>query len=1020
MTNQNNIYYCRSLTRLSDVAEQFIIDDKSDPQVHTKHGSLPQQRDLKFYLNQCIHILSNYKDQCKLLKDEYSVLLESTQTIPDAPRLGKEVLTILESSYIYYKIIHIIILTKIPNLEEFKNIKGSISTSGKNKNDSNHRNDKELLGIYNDLFKTLLNDENILQIKSILKKNCHPPSSSSQHIDPHSPPTLKHNTNTLPSINEYSKQLLKSGSLISGSTLFNILLIEHNPNDFLFIDIRPKIKYNTGHIDMPNIICIEPISFKDIYSDYELEKKSMITSTNEEIKIFNNRTKFKFIILYCNNDYTKPQQILLNILLNKSFEKPLDNELTKIYIYEGGLNDWIINGGKTVESKGVNREENNNVTREIEIPNPNATHSVYLDGNTTGLNLKSLPKMIPSVSHTMDSSMRDMMSSSSLLSSGTNTMMASSSMNSESKLTDSYSIMSKQTSANNNPKRTSSLKRFSQLLPSFKSSPSPSNLGSNSPRLPHLHSNSTSAVSLSTLSNVVSHDSGNKTTCTSYPDTRNLLQQSAMNDTSSKLNNLSSSPPQLPKLPQNIMAPPEQAMGSPTNSMNISSNYHTRSYSSPTSAPLTVSSPTLYSSAATSRLNSSLNSNNNSDTSVMASKLQTETLHSQYDLDFIVGLENMGNSCYLNCIIQCLLGTHELTKIFLNNSYEKHINLNSKLGSKGVLAKNFALLVNTMYNHALTTANTRQANTASSSNVLNRKKITKTNPVRPQQFRVAVGSVNTLFKDSSQQDCQEFCQFLLDGLHEDLNQNGGNPPLKELSKEAEEVREKLSLRIASSIEWERFLTTDFSVILDLFQGQYASRLTCKICETTSTTYQTFSVLSIPIPHDSNKTACSIIDCFIEFTKIENLEVDEQWSCPHCKKKQPSTKKLTITRLPKNLIIHLKRFDNRLNKNNNLISYPFTLDLTDFWANDFDGRLPTGVTNELPTRGQVPPFNYKLYGVACHFGSLYGGHYTAYVDKGIGKGWHYFDDTNFRTIKNSNEPITSNAYVLFYKRIYGGV
>lgn len=73
------------------------------------------------------------------------------------------------------------------------------------------------------------------------------------------------------------------------------------------------------------------------------------------------------------------------------------------------------------------------------------------------------------------------------------------------------------------------------------------------------------------------------------------------------------------------------------------------------------------------------------------------------------------------------------------------------------------------------------------------------------------------------------------------------PTLKELSQEAEARREKLSLRIASSIEWERFLTTDFSVIVDLFQGQYASRLKCKVCSHTSTTYQPFTVLSIPIP-----------------------------------------------------------------------------------------------------------------------------------------------------------------------------
>ncbi|CAL9728721.1 ubiquitin carboxyl-terminal hydrolase 4 [Monosporozyma unispora] len=1028
MTNHDNPYYCRPVSRLSEVAEQFIMDDtNNDQQMMTKHSSLPQQKDLKYYLNQSIHILSNYKDQCKLLKDKYSDVLETAQTNPNAPRLDKEVLTILESSYIYYKIIHTIMSAKIPNLKEFKNVVGSKSSSGNGKNEPMNKNDKELLSIYNDLFYTLVNDENILQIKSLLKKYSLPPSEKSKDIPP--PPPPKRNSMN-PSLPKYP-QLPKSGSTITCPVLMGALFKEYDPNDFLFIDVRPKIIYATCHIDTPNIICLEPVSFKEIYSDYELEKNSMITSTNEDIGLFNKRNTFKFIILYCIDEYNKKQQVLLNILLNKSFEKPLDNELTKVYILKGGLNEWIENGGKIIENKPVKQDEPISTIEENELPNPNATNSVYLDGDTSGLNLKALPKMVPSISHTMDKSMRDMMSSSSPLSPVSNAMMSSTStmssplINGTSKLNDSFSLMSRQTSGGNNPQRTSSLKRLSQLLPSFKSIPSTSNLGNSSPRLSHLYSDSTSAVSLSTPPSVVSHNSGSNTTYTSYPDTRNLLQQTDLNVSANKQNDITSpSPPPLPKLPQNIMSTPQQAMGSPTSSINMSSNYHTRAYSSPAVSTPTISSPSLYSSALASRfLNSNNTSNNNNGTSVMTSKLQTETLHNQYNLDFIVGLENMGNSCYLNCIIQCLLGTHELTKIFLNNSYEKHINLNSKLGSKGVLAKNFARLVNTMYNHALTageTATTRQAGASSTSSILSRKKSTKVIPVRPQQFRVAVGSVNSLFKDCSQQDCQEFCQFLLDGLHEDLNQNGGNPPLKELSKEAEEVREKLSLRIASSIEWERFLTTDFSVILDLFQGQYASRLTCKVCETTSTTYQPFSVLSIPIPHDKSKTACNIIDCFNEFTKIENLEVDEQWSCPHCKKKQPSTKKLTITRLPKNLIIHLKRFDNRLNKNNNLINYPFNLDLTEFWANDFDGRLPTGVTNELPTRGQIPPFNYKLYGVACHFGSLYGGHYTAYVDKGLGKGWYYFDDTNFRTIKNPNEPITSNAYVLFYKRIYGGV
>lgn len=385
--------------------------------------------------------------------------------------------------------------------------------------------------------------------------------------------------------------------------------------------------------------------------------------------------------------------------------------------------------------------------------------------------------------------------------------------------------------------------------------------------------------------------------------------------------------------------------------------------------------------------------------------IQSPRASAQYDLDFSVGLVNLGNSCYMNCIIQCLLGTHELSQMFLNDSYKNHINFNSKLGSKGVLAKYFSQLVHNMY----------RQNTPTSS-FSSKKKLSgdERNAVQPLNFKIACGTINSLFRDCSQQDCQEFCQFLLDGLHEDLNQCGGNPRLKELSEEAEKIREKLSMRIASSIEWERYLTTDFSVIVDLFQGQYASQLKCQVCGRTSTTYQPFSVLSVPLP---SLKSCNILDCFQEFTKVETLEKDEQWSCPDCKKRQPSTKKITITRLPRNLIIHLKRFDNMMNKNNVFVSYPHTLDLTPFWANDFDGRLPPGVT-ELPTRGQVPPFSYKLYAVASHTGTLYGGHYTAYVHKGSQRGWCYFDDTNWRRSRSDNECITSNAYVLFYHRVYG--
>lgn len=997
--DKSNEVYCASLTRLSEIAGTFISQN-NQPSDNKSNG-------LKYILQECINTLSNYRDECKKLKK-----LNLFNDPDSIMKLNKDerlrIYKIYESAYIYYKIIHIMVLVRIPNLPKFIEIKNYKDIQ----NNDQHKN-KELIEIYNTIVNTLLEDKNVSNIKAFIK----------QHSN-----TEKSNSNIIQNNNEKKLNdiLPKTGSIITAEQLQMIL--KNDNSSTLLIDVRPRLEFNNYHIKSKNILCIEPISFKESYSDQELEKKSLITSSNEEIELFQNRDKFNFIILYTDENTKSSfgiqrQSMLLHILLNKSFEKPLEN--IKVYILKNGISRWIDIGGEVRTLSDVQVKKKDNETDD----------SIYINGNTSGLSLQSFPKMVPSISGSnMDRSMQNMMSSSPTVMNG------------------NYIIHEQQNSKHskfhNDFKRSSSIKKlFSNFrnssgstspYASANSSPGPPSLSIYSGPNPPLFSSTTSALSYS-VPNFNIPDSSS----IDYPEAPSLLSHDEGDGIGIGMTKMSDND-------TNTIGGKRQGMYSklrwPSRSSNFASPIDTQRIRSQTfsedisAKPISLPRNAQASSLENNRYNyNSLPSKNNSDhifnenalpdipqlpvrpmsTSLtsMSSTRQMGLMSnghnrvannsSQYqklnNLDFVIGLENMGNSCYMNCIIQCILGTHELAKIFLNDSYEKHINLNSKLGSKGVLAKNFARLVHSMFKHS---------NVGSDSGFS--KKIKKI-AVKPQQFKFACGSINPLFKDMSQQDCQEFSQFLLDGLHEDLNQCGGNPPLKELSKQAEELREKLSFRIASSIEWERYLTTDFSVIVDLFQGQYASRLQCKVCQHTSTMYQPFSVLSVPIP---NKKNCNLLDCFIDFTKCENLETEEQWSCPNCKKKQPSTKQLTITRLPRNLIIHMKRFDNRLNKNNSFINYPFNLDLTQFWPDDFDGKLPPGVTDELPTRGQVAPFNYKLYGVACHFGSLYGGHYTAYVDKGTKNGWCYFDDTSVRPIKDHNEPISSNAYVLFYHRIYG--
>ncbi|EDO44502.1 predicted protein [Nematostella vectensis] len=112
------------------------------------------------------------------------------------------------------------------------------------------------------------------------------------------------------------------------------------------------------------------------------------------------------------------------------------------------------------------------------------------------------------------------------------------------------------------------------------------------------------------------------------------------------------------------------------------------------------------------------------------------------------------------------------------------------------------------------------------------------------QTETIIGEKICQFRGFMQQDAQEFMAFLLDGLHEDLNR-----VLKKPYTEEVEGAGKPDHEVANEA-WRRHRSRNDSIIVDMFQGQLKSKLTCPVCKTISIKYDPFMNLSVPLPKEN--------------------------------------------------------------------------------------------------------------------------------------------------------------------------
>eukprot|EP00656_Telonema_subtile_P057268 TRINITY_DN9385_c0_g1_i3.p1 TRINITY_DN9385_c0_g1~~TRINITY_DN9385_c0_g1_i3.p1 ORF type:complete len:1117 (+),score=223.13 TRINITY_DN9385_c0_g1_i3:182-3532(+) len=206
-----------------------------------------------------------------------------------------------------------------------------------------------------------------------------------------------------------------------------------------------------------------------------------------------------------------------------------------------------------------------------------------------------------------------------------------------------------------------------------------------------------------------------------------------------------------------------------------------------------------------------------------------EPSHSPGHSAGVVGLRNLGNTCYMNSALQCLSHTRSLREYFLSRDFEYDVNTTAKYGMAGHLAVSFSELLAELW-------------------------LTRTRVCSPRGFKETIGRFNQMFEGTQQQDAQELLGIFMEGLSEDLNRIKEKPYV-----ELPDSNGRPDAVVAAEW-WACNMKRDLSVVTLLFSGQFKSYLRCNDCKFESARFDPFSSLQVELPTPST----SYVDVVIAF------------------------------------------------------------------------------------------------------------------------------------------------------------
>lgn len=341
------------------------------------------------------------------------------------------------------------------------------------------------------------------------------------------------------------------------------------------------------------------------------------------------------------------------------------------------------------------------------------------------------------------------------------------------------------------------------------------------------------------------------------------------------------------------------------------------------------------------------------------------------------GLNNLGNTCFMNSVLQALFHAPPLRNYFLSDRHNRQ-SCRRRSSDRLCLPCDIDVIFSAVFSGDRT-------------------------PYSPARFLYSWWQHSENLASYEQQDAHEFFISMLDQIHEKEGKSGNQD---KDNRDCQCIAHKA------------------------FSGLLRSDVTCTTCGFTSTTYDPCVDISLnldmsfcPSTGMTNKTTkpnenaiiSTLLGCLDLFTRPEKLGPDQKLYCQNCQERRNSLKQMSIRRLPIVLCLHIKRFEHSTirkmsRKIDQYLQFPFSLDMTPYLSssivrNRFGNRIFTFEGDESETCTE-----FEVFAVVTHSGMLESGHYVTYVR--VRNRWYKCDDA-WITEVDEGVVRASQCYLMYY-------